>query len=139
MNAPNQNNVRALALKILIGLPLAGLLWTMIFRFLGSSETWNWNIMIVFSSIGVVLGVGSLSSFPFGLSVYRLWNKLIALIDLLIVWLCLPLFYYIFLTPYSLLIRIVGKSKFTLRTHYASSYWKDFDKPKNSRRYLQQF
>ena len=48
MKTLNQNDVRALALKILIGLPLAGFLWTIIFRFLGSSELWNWNILIVF-------------------------------------------------------------------------------------------
>jgi hypothetical protein len=139
MKPSNQNDVRALALKILIGLPLAGFLWTIIFRLLGSSELWNWNILIVFSIIGVALGLGSLAYYPLGISVYRFWNQLIGLIDLLIVWLCLPLFYYIILTPYSLIIRIVGKSKFTLTKQNTSSYWKDVTNPKNSRKYLQQF
>ena len=139
MKPPNQNHIRGLALKILIGLPLAGFIWTIIFRFLGSSETWNWNITIIFSSLGVILGVGSLSYVPFGISVYRFWNKLISLIDLLVVWLCLPFFYYNILTPYSLIIRLLKKSKFSLRKHNTSSYWKDVAKPKNSRRYLQQF
>ena len=139
MKTLNQNDVRALALKILIGLPLAGFLWTIIFRFLGSSELWNWNILIVFSSIGAVLGLGSLVYYPFGISIYRFWNQLIGLIDLLIVWLSLPLFYYIILTPYSLVIRILGKSKFTYRKHNTSSYWQNVAKSKSSRRYLQQF
>ena len=139
MKTLNQNDVRALALKILIGLPLAGFLWTIIFRFLGSSELWNWNILIVFSIIGVVLGLGSLAYYPLGISVYRFWNQLIGLIDLLIVWLCLPLFYYIILTPYSLVIRVIGKSKFILTKQNTNSYWKDVAKPKNDRRYLQQF
>ena len=92
MNSPNYNVVRKIALKILIGLPLAGLIWTIIFRFFGSNELWNWNILIVFASIGAVLGLGSLAYYPFGISVYRFWNQLIGLIDLLIVWFCLPLF-----------------------------------------------
>jgi hypothetical protein len=139
MKTLNQNDVRALALKILIGLPLAGFLWTIIFRFLGSSELWNWNILIVFASFAVILGGGSLAYYPFGISIYRFWNQLIVLIDLLIVWLCLPLFYYIILTPYSLVIRIIGKSKFTYTKQTNSSYWKEVTNPKNSRRYLQQF
>ena len=139
MKPPNQNEVRALALKILIGLPLAGVIWTIIFRLLGSSELWNWNILIVFASFGAILGGGSLAYYPFGISVYRFWNQLIGLIDLLIVWLCLPLFYYIILTPYSLVIRVIGKSKFILTKQNSNSYWKDVAKPKNDRRYLQQF
>ena len=139
MKYPNQNDVRGLALKILIGLPLAGFLWTIIFRLWGSVELWNWNILIVFASLGAVLGLGSLAYYPFGISVYRFWNQLIGLIDQLIVWLCLPLFYYIILTPYSFAIRICGKSKLSFRKHKISSYWKDVAKPKNSRRYLQQF
>jgi hypothetical protein len=139
MKTLNQNDVRALALKILIGLPLAGFLWTIIFRFLGSSELWNWNILIVFASFAVILGGGSLAYYPFGISIYRFWNQLIVLIDLLIVWLCLPLFYYIILTPYSLVMRVIGKSNFTLTKQNTNSYWKDVAKPKNDRRYLQQF
>ena len=115
MNTPNQDDVRTLALKILIGLPLAGFIWTIIVRFLGSNELWNWNIMIIFSSLGAVLGGGSLAYYSLGISVYRFWNQLIGLIDLLIVWLCLPLFYYTMLTPFSLVIRLLGKSKFTLQ------------------------
>ena len=92
-----------------------------------------------FSIIGVVLGLGSLAYYPLGISVYRFWNQLIGLIDLLIVWLCLPLFYYIILTPYSLVIRVIGKSKFILTKQNTNSYWKDVAKPKNDRRYLQQF
>ena len=134
-----QNDVRALALKILIGLPLAGFIWTIIFRLFGSNQLWNWNILIVFASIGGVLGLGSLAYYPLGISVYRFWNQLIGLIDLLIVWLCLPLFYYIILTPYSLVIRVIGKSKFILTKQNSNSYWKDVAKPKNDRRYLQQF
>lgn len=139
MKPSNQNDVRALALKILIGLPLAGFIWTTIFRFLGSSELWNWNILIIFASFGAILGGGSLAYYSFGISVYRFWNQLIGLIDLLIVWLCLPLFYYIILTPYSLVIRVIGKSKFILTKQNSNSYWKDVAKPKNDRRYLQQF
>ena len=139
MKYPNQNDVRGLALKILIGLPLAGFLWTIIFRFWGSNELWNWNILIVFASLGAVLGLGSLAYYPFGTSFYRFWNQLIGLIDQLIVWLCLPLFYYIILSPYSFAIRILGKSKFSFGKRNTSSYWKDVAKPKNSRRYLQQF
>ena len=139
MNSPNNFVVRNIALKIIIGLPLAGFIWTIIFRFFGSNELWNWNILIVFASIGAVLGLGSLAYYPIGTSVYRFWNQLIGLIDLLIVWLCLPLFYYIILTPYSFAIRIFGKSKFSFRKNKIRSYWKDVAKPKNSGRYLQQF
>ena len=139
MKPPNYNDVRGLALKLLIGLPVAGFIWTIIIRFAGSTQLWNWNILIVFASFGAVLGLFSLAYYPFGVSVYRFWNQLIGLIDLLIVWICLLFFYYMVFTPYAFFIRILGKSKFTLKKHKIHTYWKDVDKPKNSTRYLQQF
>ena len=112
MNSPNYNVVKNIALKILIGLPLAGLIWTIIFRFFGSNELWNWDILIVFASIGAVLGLGSLAYYPFEFH-YRFWNQLIGLIDLLIVILS-PAFLLHNLNSLFFCYPYLGKSKLSL-------------------------
>ena len=74
-----------------------------------------------------------------GLILLSTWYLLINLIDLIIIWTSLPLFYYVVFCPYSLLIRLFGKSKLQGRTLPLSSYWKNVEQSKSNRRYIQQF
>jgi len=99
----------------------------------------NWYVLTGFAFVG--LSVGTLSRLlpAFGRVTYFAWHSLINLIDQIIIWTTLPLFYYIILSPYSLLIRLFGKSKLKDRTRSESSYWKNVEQPKSNRRYIQQF
>lgn len=135
----NRKEIQRLAFKILIGLPAAGFIWTFLFWWIGSDEIWNWNIMLIFSGFGVVLGGGSLISQIFGIWLERVWCYLILIIDQAFVWSCLPLFYYLIFSPYSLLLQIFGKSKFNRKMNKSSTYWNKVDQPLSKQRYLQQF
>ena len=139
LKVANKGAVRGLGIKLLIGLPISGLFWTIIFYFFVSNESWNFKILLFFSIFGIFLGGGSIINFAFGSSVYQLWHKLISLIDSIIVWLFLPFFYYFVFFPYSLALRLTGKSKFNQKKIKTSSYWREIDNSKNNKRYLQQF
>ena len=71
-----------------------------------------------FGFVGLSIGTLSLLLPAFGRVTYFAWHKLIYLIDQTIIWTTLPLFYYVIFCPYSLLIRLFGKSKLRERTHY---------------------
>ena len=136
---PTPKEIRSTSLRLLVGLPIVGLIWTAIIRVFGESQEMN---MFVFASFAFVgLSVGTLSRLlpAFGRVTYFAWHSLINLIDQIIIWTTLPLFYYIIFCPYSLLIRLFGKSNLKDRTCSEYSYWRNVEQPKSNRRYIQQF
>ncbi len=66
-------------------------------------------------------------------------DKYMALIDKLIIWTVLPIFFYLILSPYSILIRIFRKNNFQEIRQSKLSYWQDAESPKEVERYLRQF
>jgi len=138
-NLPNPKEIKSISLRLLFGLPVVGLIWTAIIQFFGESQEMNWYVFASFAFVGLSIGTLSLLLPAFGRVTYFAWHKLIYLIDQTIIWTTLPLFYYVIFCPYSLLIRLFGKSKLKERTHSASSYWKNVEQPKSNRRYIQQF
>ena len=71
--------------------------------------------------------------------VWWLWNKIIFLIDTTITWLTLPLFYFLVLTPFALLLRAIGKADMKHPNKKLKSYWKDTDQPSSAKQYFRQF
>ena len=136
---PTKKKVRSTSLCLLVGLPIVGLIWSLIIRVFGESEEMNWYVFGCFAFIGLSIGTLSLLVPVFGRFTYFAWHSLINLIDQIIIWTTLPLFYYIIFCPYSLLLRLFGKSKLKERTHPAFSYWKNVEQPTSIRRYIQQF
>ena len=136
---PTQKEIRSTSLRLLVGLPIVGLIWTAIIRVFGENQEMNWYVLAGFAFVGLSVGTLSLLLPAFGRVTYFAWHSLINLIDQIIIWTTLPLFYYIIFCPYSLLIRLFGKSKLKDRTHSESSYWKNVEQPKSNRRYIQQF
>lgn len=136
---PTQKEIRSTSLRLLVGLPIVGLIWTVIIRVFGESQEMNWYVFGGFAFFGLSIGTLSLLVPAFGRVTYFAWHLLINLIDQTIIWTTLPLFYFVIFCPYSLLIRLFGKSKLKERTHYELSYWKNIEQAKSNRRYIQQF
>ncbi|MDA9119380.1 hypothetical protein N9J83_04480 [Opitutales bacterium] len=136
---PKKKEIRSTSLRFLVGLPIVGLIWTTIIRVFGESQEMNWYVFGGFAFFGLSIGTLSLLVPAFGRVTYFAWHLLINLIDQIIIWTSLPLFYYVIFCPYSLLIRFFGKSKLKERTYPESSYWKNIEQTKSNRRYIQQF
>jgi len=136
---PTHKEIRSTSLRLLFGLPIVGLIWTVIIRVFGENQEMNWYVLGGFGSVGLSIGTLSLLLPAFGRVTYFAWHSLINLIDQIIIWTTLPLFYYIIFCPYSLLIRLFGKSNLKDRTCSEYSYWKNVEQPKSNRRYIQQF
>lgn len=136
---PTPKEIKSTSLRLLVGLPIVGLVWTAILKAFGESQEMNWYVFAGFAFVGLSVGTLSLLLPAFGRVTHFVWHSLINLVDQMIIWTSLPLFYYVIFCPYSLLIRLFGKSKLKERTHYESSYWKNVEQPKSNRRYIQQF
>ena len=136
---PTNKEIKSTSLCLLVGLPIVGLIWTVILRVFSESQEMNWYVFAGFAFLGLSVGSLSLLLPAFGRNTYFAWHKLIYLIDQTIVWTSMPLFYYVIFSPYSLLIRLFGKSNLKERTQSESSYWKNVEQPISKRRYIQQF
>ena len=136
---PTHEEIKSTSLRLLFGLPFVGLIWMAIIRVFGESEEMKWYVFGGFAFVGLSIGTLSLLLPAFGRIAYFAWHSLINLIDQIIIWTTLPFFYYVIFCPYSLLIRLFGKSKLKGRTKPASTYWENIEKPKSNRRYIQQF
>ena len=136
---PTPKEIKSTSLRLLFGLPIVGLIWTVIIRVFGESQEMNWYVLGGFGFVGLSIGTLSLLLPAIGRITYFAWHLLINLIDQIIIWTTLPLFYYVVFCPYSLLIRLFGKSKLQGRTLPLSSYWKNVEQSKSNRRYIQQF
>ena len=138
-NSPTPKEINSNSLRLLVGLPIVGLIWTVIIRVFGENQEMNWYVLGGFGFVGLSIGTLSLLLPAFGRVTYFACHLLINLIDQIIIWTTLPLFYYLIFCPYALLIRIFGKSKLQGRTLPLSSYWENVEQPKSNRRYIQQF
>ena len=133
-------NIRpGFALKLILGFPLVGIVWTSILYFLSSSEHLNFNIAYWIGGIGISIGVLCLVSKGIFQIVWWFWNKIILLIDTSITWLTLPLFYFLVFTPFALLVRAVGKADMKSPNKNLKSHWKDAEQPNSVKQYLRQF
>ena len=133
------NKRSAFALKLILGFPLVGIVWTCIIYFLSDSERLNFNIAYWIGGIGISSGVLCLLSKGIFQIVWCLWNKIIFLIDTTIAWLTLPLFYFLVFSPFALLLRAFGKADMKHPNKNLPSYWKKVDQPSSAKQYFRQF
>ena len=134
-----ENTRTAFALKLILGFPLVGIVWTCIIYFLSDSGQLNFNIAYWIGGIGISIGALCLGSKSIFQIVWWLWNKIIFLIDTIFIWLTLPLFYFLVFSPYALLLRAIGKADMKNPDKNLPSYWKDSEKPISAKQYLRQF
>ena len=133
------NKRSAFALKLILGFPLVGIVWTYIFYSLSDSGQLNFHIAYWIGGIGISIGVLCLGSKSIFQIVWWFWNKIIFLVDTTITWLTLPLFYFLVLTPFALLLRAIGKADMKHPNKKLKSYWKDTDQPSSAKQYFRQF
>jgi hypothetical protein len=134
-----KNNSQAFAIKLILGFPLVGVVWTCIIYFLSGSEQLNFNIAYWIGGIGISIGVLCLVSKGIFQIVWWLWNKIIFIIDTTITWLTLSIFYFLVFSPFALLLRAFGKLDMKNPNNYLASYWKDYDQPNSAKQYFRQF
>jgi hypothetical protein len=133
------NKRSAFALMLILGFPLVGIVWTYIFYSLSDSGQLNFHIAYWIGGIGISIGVLCLGSKSIFQIVWWFWNKIIFLVDTTITWLTLPLFYFLVLTPFALLLRAIGKADMKHPNKKLKSYWKDTDQPSSAKQYFRQF
>jgi hypothetical protein len=134
-----KKNNKAFAIKLILGFPLVGVVWTCITYFLSGSEQLNFNIAYWIGGIGISIGVLCLVSKGIFQIVWWLWNKIIFIIDTTITWLTLSIFYFLVFSPFALLLRAFGKLDMKNPNNYLASYWKDYDQPNSIKQYFRQF
>ena len=127
------------ALKLIIGFPIAGLVWTFLIYYFSGTESLNFKIAYWIGGTGVTLGaLCMLSNYAYSL-IFKLWNLLIRFIDLCITWTTLPLFYYLLFTPFAYALRIFGKAAMKKMSPQSTTFWKTVNPPSSLKQYLRQF
>ena len=134
-----ENTRTAFALKLILGFPLVGIVWTCIIYFLSDSGQLNFNIAYWIGGSGISVGILCLISKGIFQIVWWLWNKIIFLVDTTITWLTLPLFYFLVFSPFALILRAIGKADMKHPNKNLPSYWTDSDQPSSVKQYFRQF
>ena len=98
--------LKQLSLKFILGFPVVGCFWMILLWIFGASEALEPRIAYWIGGIGWVFGALTLLSPTIGCRILFIWKKFIVLIDAILVWTLLPLFYFSILTPFSLALRL---------------------------------
>jgi len=138
-NKLTKAETRLFATKLMLGFPLVGLVWTCLIYFFSNSNTFNLNIAYWIGSVGIAAGLLCLISPMMNALIWTLWNRLIAIIDTVITWSTLPIFYYIFFCPFALMIRFFGKATMQNQNENKVTFWKDVAENTSKKQYLRQF
>ena len=136
---PSKEERHSFALRLIIGFPIIGCVWTFIVKYFNSADQWNFYVLGIIGGLGVSLGCLSYLSKSFGNGTWKFWHILIFFIDKIIIWTLLPVFFYTLLSPYAYVLRLLGKSGLKKLDPNSKTYWKDVDQPDSTKRYLQQF
>ena len=138
-NKLTKEETRVFAMKLMLGFPIVGLVWTCLIYFFSNSNTFNLNIAYWIGSVGIAAGLLCLISPMMNALIWTVWNRLIAIIDTVITWSTLPIFYYIFFCPFALLIRFFGKATMQNQNENKVTFWKDVAENTSRKQYLRQF
>ena len=138
MNLKNREN-SFFALKLVIGFPIAGLVWTFLIYYFSGKESLNFYIAYWIGGTGVALGAICILSHKAYSLIFKFWNLLIHVIDLCITWTTLPLFYYLLFTPFSCTLRFFGKAAMKNMRPQSTTFWKTVNPPSSLKQYLRQF
>lgn len=136
---PSKEERHSFAVRLIIGFPIIGCIWTFIVKYFNSADQWNFYVLGIIGGLGVSLGCLSFLSKSFGNGTWKIWCILILFIDKIIIWTLLPVFFYTFLSPYAYVLRLLGKSGLKKLEPNGKTYWEDVDQPDSTKRYLQQF
>ena len=116
-----------------------GLVWSCLIYYFSNSNTFNLNIAYWIGGVGIVTGFLCLISPMVNALIWTVWNRLIVIIDSIIIWSTLPIFYYIFFCPFALLVRSFGKATMQNQNENKVTFWKDVSENTSKKQYLRQF
>ena len=137
-NLKKPDNIK-FAFKLILGFPIVGLIWTCIIYLFSNSNTFNFNIAYCVGGAGIAVGSLCLISPLINKQICSLWCSFIVVIDTIITWSTLPLFYYIILFPFALLIRTFGKASMRNPDRTKVTFWTDLPENTSKKQYLRQF
>jgi hypothetical protein len=127
------------SVKLILGFPIAGLVWTFLIYFFSGAESPNFKIAYLIGGIGFGLGALCILSKYAHTLIYKLWNFLIRFIDISIIWTTLPFFYFFLFTPFAFILRIFGKAGMRKANPQSKTFWKTKNSPSSLKQYLRQF
>ena len=130
---------RVFATKLILGFPIVGLVWSCLIYYFSNSNTFNLNIAYWIGCVGIATGLLCLISPMVNALIWAVWNRLIVIIDSIIIWSTLPIFYYIIFFPFALLIRSFGKKTMQNQNKNKITFWKDVVENTSKKQYLRQF
>jgi hypothetical protein len=125
--------------KLIFGFPVVGVIWTVIIYFLSDTSKLNFNIAYWIGGIGIFLGMLCLINESIFRLTSWLWHKLVFLIDTAITWLTLPILYYLFFSPFALILRVLGKVNMKKNSPNKETFWQPVRQSDDNKQYLRQF
>lgn len=127
------------AVKLILGFPIAGLMWTFLIYFFAGAESPNFKIAYWIGGCGIGLGAVCIISQSLFTFIFELWNLLIRFIDICITWITLPIFYYLLFSPFALALRFLGKADMRKTSPQSKTFWKKINSHSSLKQYLRQF
>lgn len=137
---PNAKDIRAFGKSVLIGFVMIGLLFLLVGLF-RQSFIESIKLPIMFVAIGVAIWVGARFAPKQSLPLYYVWFGVSACIGIVISNLILIMFYYLFFSVFAVLFRfLTGRDPLMLKKPFGKpSYWHEYSKNGNIKRYLKQY
>lgn len=130
---------RRLARELVIGAPVAGLLWLVILRvFLGY---WSFVFALVIVGVSGILALVMVGPDPLGSLAFRFWKTLVFAIDWVVTRVvCLALYYLVF-TPLGWILRLLRVRLLSMGSDPAlESHWRKVSPPGDEKRhYFRQY
>lgn len=127
---------RRFAITLLIGLPLAGVVWLLLLRLM--SGGWVWSVVVGFAAAAVALGGSALLAPGWAHRLYIGWHTVTRAIELTLTWVLLALVFWLVMTPVGL-VRRGRHTAFRRAAPGAKSCWQDVPPVKDPSRYYRQF
>ena len=127
---------RRFAVTLLIGLPLAGVVWLLLLRLM--SGGWVWSVVVGFAAAAIVLGGSALFAPGWARRLYIAWHTVTRAIELALTWTLLALVFWLVITPVGL-VRRGRHAAFRRAAPGTKSCWHDVPPVKDPSRYYRQF
>jgi hypothetical protein len=127
---------RRFAVTLLVGLPLAGVVWLLLLRLM--SGGWVWPVVTGFAVAAVALGGSALLAPGWARRLYIGWHVVTRTIELALTWVLLALAFWLVITPVGL-VRRGRHTAFRRAIPGAKSCWQDVPPVKDPSRYYRQF
>jgi hypothetical protein len=134
---PDRQDCRAFAKSWIVGFPAIALVLAALVRWrTGAWVEWPWWV----ATLGFAVGVVCLVSPAFAGPIYVAWYAIGGTIGFVVSNLFLIATFYLIVTPIGLVLKCLRKDSLDRRPDRAvQSYWKDAEKPVDSKHYFRQF